>query len=140
MKIQISTRFDITATGTRGNFNANRLPFRDRSGQHIATEGAWHRSRNQQRNWETMNQLISLRTLPQDIQDPVQNEDDQGRIWSFDFDLENTGALEQEGDPVGALKADSTDVPMIVGLGEDAGTHTHLMVGTNVWFQAMHDK
>lgn len=140
MKIQVRTRFDITATGTRGNFNANRLPFRDRAGQHITTESAWHRSRNQQRNWETMNQLISLRTLPQDISDPAQDQQGQNRIWRFDFELENAGALEQTGDPVGALKTDSAAVPMITGLGEDAGVEPHLLVGTNIWFQAMHDK
>lgn len=87
-----------------------------------------------------MNQLISLRALPQNIQDPVQGAGDRGSIWSFDFDLENAGALEQEGDLVGALKADSAGVPMIVGLGEDAEIDTYLLVGTNVWFQAMHDK
>jgi hypothetical protein len=140
LKIQIRTRFDITATNTRGNFNANRLPFLDRAGQQVSTAADWHRSRNQQRNWETINQLISLRTLPQCISDPEARMDAGGTVWSFDFDLENEGAFQQAGDPLGALKSDSQGVPMIAGLSEAPDTGSHLLVDINIWFSMCSDK
>ena len=87
-----------------------------------------------------MNQLISLRALPQDISDPVQHEDDLGYVWCFDFELENPGAFEQAGDPLGALKSDSQGVPMILGLAEAPGTDPDLQVDTNIWFSMASDK
>lgn len=133
--MRVITRFDITATNTRGNFNANRLPYQDQAGQLIDSELTWHHSRNQQRNWDTVNQLISLRALPQAITEPVRAAADPGRIWRFEFELENAGAFEQAGDPVGALKTDSEGVPMIQGLAADPGIGSHLQVGTNIWFE-----
>ena len=75
MKIQCQTLFDITATGTTGHVKHNRMPYADNAGAKILDIGSWNRSRNQQRNWETITQLISLRTQVDNLQQPVKTQD-----------------------------------------------------------------
>ena len=115
-RITCRTQFDITATGVRNNFHRNRVPFDTVQGIRIDTDQAWNRARNQQRNWETINQVLSLRALPTDITDPVVIEQDGLRLWQFEFSVEQPGALAADGDTVGALKQDCVGVPMITGL------------------------
>jgi nucleoside-diphosphate-sugar epimerase len=62
MKIYCETVFDITATGVTGHFKSSRIPFIDHAGHKITDSDSWNRARNQQRNWETLTQLIQLRT------------------------------------------------------------------------------
>jgi hypothetical protein len=140
VKLQILTKFDITNTGTQGSFNANRLPFRDRSGQQVGDLQSWHRSRNRQRNWETINQLIALRTLPYSITDPVLITDNEANRWCFEFEFDNAGAFAHGEDTTGALKHDCEKVPMLIGLAEDPGMESHLLVGTNIWFDILENK
>jgi len=45
MRIKCITTFDITATGVRSNFNANRIPFHDSAGNAITDIEQWTRSR-----------------------------------------------------------------------------------------------
>ena len=116
------------------------MPFRDDAGREIATPDAWHRSRNQQRNWETINQIIALRTLPESISDPVRVEHDGANLWHFKFTIENPTTIEIDGDPVGALLQDCQDVPMLTGLDEDAGVDACLIPGHNIHFEVYHDK
>lgn len=123
--------FDITSTGVRNNSLKNRIPFVDASGQSVTDAGSWERSRNQQRNWETLNQIISLRTLPVEITEPNK----QGNQWVFTFVVENPGTVEKDQDPVGAINADCDQVPMITGLGENPGCGNVLRVGHNIWFE-----
>ena len=130
MRIQCRTLFDITVTGVRNNSHRNRIPFVDSAGQNINDLGDWNKSRNQQRNWETLNQLISLRMLPTDITDPEYD----GTHWSFVFGVENPETVEQGSDPLGAIKADCEHVPMITGLGEKPGCGSTLQVGHNIDF------
>ena len=140
MRIICSTRFDITATEVRSNFQANRMPFLDAAGNMIQDISDWQRSRNQQRNWETMNQLISLRSLPTDITIPVLEIQDEVKTWTFVFNIDNTASLEINGDPVGELKRDSIGVPMITGLNESPGTRDTLVPDFNVFFAVLSDK
>jgi hypothetical protein len=140
MRIICSTRFDITATEVRSNFQAHRMPFVDSAGNMISDVSAWQRSRNQQRNWETLNQIVSLRVLPTDISIPVLQHKDDVRIWTFDFSIDNPAALETDGDPLGELKRDTAGVPMIIGLNESSGINDILVPGINVFFEIPIDK
>jgi len=141
-RIRCHTRFDITATGVRNHFNRARIPFRDDAGHDISDEQAWHRSRNQQRNWETLNSVISLRILPTEITNPVIVLQDGQRSWQFDFTVEQPGALEISEDPVGALKQDCDEVPMHVGLDEDPDQEPCMIsrgARINTFFAVVHD-
>jgi hypothetical protein len=130
MKIQCQTLFDITATGITGHIKPGRMPFTDRAGTKIADAEQWHRSRNQQRNWETITQLISLRTQVNDLSDPVKIQDQ----WQFEFEVENENLFADKIDPLAVLKIDCDSVPMLTGLGESATAGTVLAVDQNIWF------
>lgn len=112
------------------------MPFVDDVGQKVSTIAEWNRSRNQQRNWETVNQIIALRTLPEDISSPVKIEDS----WSFEFTVENPSTVEQDGDPVGALIRDCQDVPMLTGLSEKPDVGVCLIPNSNIYFEIVSDK
>jgi len=118
MKIHCWTKFDITATGVTGHFKSARLPFTDRSGQLITNEAEWHRARNQQRNWETLQQIVSLRAQIFDLEPPVA----QDHEWTFEFSVEQEGLFTYNDDPVGILKQDCAGVPMLIGLNETVET------------------
>jgi hypothetical protein len=108
------TLVDITATGvTRGDNDSL--------------------ERNQQRNWETVLQCISLRTQPQNIQPPTQTtltdvgianfgEFYQGeqKIWLWTWTVEQTEVYDLPGKPLGALQQDFEQVPIVTYLTETA--------------------
>jgi hypothetical protein len=130
MKIQCQTLFDITATGTTGHVKPSRMPFTDQAGSKITDVAQWNRSRNQQRNWETVTQLISLRTQVDNLKEPQLIND----RWCFEFEVENQNLFTSGIDQLSVLKADCAGVPMLVGLNESAQIGTVLSVDTNVWF------
>lgn len=140
IRVVCTTRFDITATGVKSHFNISRLPFQDATGRNIANNDDWNHARNQQRNWETINQIISLRTLPDEISDPIKTDQDGKNTWQFEFTVENPSTIELDGDPVGALAKDSNDVPMLLGLYEDPGIEPCLKAGINICFTISADK
>jgi hypothetical protein len=134
IKIKVRTLFDITATGVIGHFKNSRIPFKDQAGHNIVDVDTWTRARNQQRNWETLTQLIQLRTQIIDLQNPQVDKD----IWSFEFTTE-TEVFNDGVDPVGVLKQDSADVPMLCDLDNNPDIDSVLVVtGTrqNIWFSA----
>jgi hypothetical protein len=135
--IQCSTLFDITETGVRNHTANARLPFQDQAGQDVDTERAWVRSRNQQRNWEAVNQIMALRTLPENISSPVCEPTDQGHTWQFEFDIPDLSAVSQGDAALSLLLQDCESVPMITGLQETADLEPALRTqGTdaNIWF------
>lgn len=140
MRIRCWTTFDITVTGVKNNFNINRLPFRDQAGQDITTQQQWHHSRNQQRNWDTINQLLSLRTLPHSITTSQCDHSSDVRIWQFDFEIDQDDAFAEGPAIFGALERDCWGVPMITGLGETPGQTQVLDPGSNIGFQRMAHK
>ena len=133
MKIQCQTLFDITATGTTGHVKPSRMPYRDLTGTKITDVESWNRSRNQQRNWETVTQLISLRTQVDNLQEPVAIQD----RWQFEFEVENENLFNNGIDRLAVLKTDCAGVPMIVGLNEAQSLTPLLTIGTNIWFTIM---
>lgn len=128
IKIVCYTLFDITPSGIKSHTRALDFPLVDRTGTTLANLEDWARARNQQRNWETILQVVSLRTQPENCSEPVNFIVDfkttefplksKGRVWSFAFESDIDDAFEQAGDPIGALNADVHQVPMILGLNE----------------------
>jgi len=137
MKILCRTAFDITATGVTGRYRSTRLPFEDRAGTLIDTEQAWNRSRNQQRNWESITQVLGLRTQALNLTDPQH----ENQYWQFEFETEAQnvyGSIEQ---PFELLYADCEGVPMILNLDETAVTTPLLCTqgpDQNIWFNELH--
>ena len=140
MRIRCRTNFDITATGVKSHFSPGRIPFVDDAGKTVADLAGWHRSRNQQRNWETVNQIIALRTLPEEITLPELIEQDAVKTWKFEFQVDSPSTIELDGDPVGALNRDCQDVPMLLGLDEGEDIGICLIPGTNIYFEVINDK
>jgi len=132
IKVKVHTHFDITVTGVTGHYRPTRASFCDRAGHEINNSDSWNRARNQQRNWETLTQLISLRTQVSDVVEPVLNQEK----WYFEFTTE-TEVFNDGTDPVGVLKADSDGVPMLTLLDNRADIDPVLITsGTrqNIWF------
>jgi hypothetical protein len=123
--IKCSTQFDITATGVVGHYKSSRQPF--------LTETEWTRARNQQRNWETLQQLISLRTQIFNLTSPVRKNGQ----WQFEFASEITDVFGDGTDPVAILKQDADGVPMLSGLDNDSQIEPILITKgprQNIWF------
>lgn len=128
------------ATGVTGHFKPSQLPFTDRAGQKIDNLSTWNLSRNQQRNWETLLQVIGLRTQPTVITYPYRDDD----CWHFEFETATDGVYSLTGDPadLGALYQDCRNVPMIVNINEQTQATPVLCVeGTeqNIWFEAVNN-
>jgi hypothetical protein len=132
-KILCRCLFDCTATGVTGHFKSSRIPFADRAGQQVTDETSWNRSRNQQRNWETLTQIISLRTQVIDLTDPERFDG----AWEFEFTTETPDAYGPESDPTQILRLDSAGVPMLQTLPTGEIISQELVVqgqDQNIWF------
>jgi hypothetical protein len=135
MKFVCQTLFDITATGVTGHCKLTRMPFQDHAGHVIHDSDSWNRSRNQQRNWETLTQILSLRTQLFEITDPI--PDQTGTRWMFEFETEYDGVYGPNDDPVSVLRSDADGVPMLRELNNDPDIDTVLITEgarQNIWF------
>ncbi len=133
MKILCKTLFDCTSTGTTGTFRPSVIPTQDRSGRQLQSQQDWNYSRNQQRNWETLLQIIQLRSQVE-ILDPAVRQHDH---WSFVFAVELDNVY---GEGLSALYQDAQGVPMLVGLGEQSQPTKALMCSgpqQNIWFETI---
>jgi len=112
----VYTLFDITSTGVTK-----------------ATSQNAHQ-RNQQRNWETLQQVLGLRTQPLNLQNPTHieaadltnynfgaNYTGQASVWSTEFTVDQVDVFSRNGDTVALLKEDADLIPMITGLTETVG-------------------
>ena len=115
--IDVVTYFDCTPTATKsyrklqpGTVNA--------VGHEIKTIDDWNFSRNQQRNWETILQVVGLKTQTLDITNPVCMNRKDKKIWQFSFGIEHEDIYAMGYDKLGLLKQEVHGVPMIVGLNE----------------------
>ena len=135
MKFACQTLFDITATGITGHCKTARMPFLDRAGQTIRDIESWNRARNQQRNWETITQILGLRTQLFALTDPI--TDQTGSRWLFEFETESDGVYGPEDDPVSVLRSDANGVPMLRELDNDPDIEIVLVTDgprQNIWF------
>ena len=136
MKFICKTFFDITATGVTGHYKSSRVPFQDLTGTNIKDELSWNRARNQQRNWETITQLISLRTQISELENPKKDND----LWIFQFESETPYVFGSEDNPTELLLSDSAGVPMLLGLGNIDNLTPLLIVSgpdQNIWFDIL---
>lgn len=112
--------------------------------------------RNQQRNYETFIQLISLRSQPNILHQPKKLKDVQIEdhvfgnyympslfpytVWVFDFESEQAVAYADDKSPVGSLILDFNNIPVIDNLAETAkinNTINTLGEHTNTYFQVI---
>lgn len=88
-------------------------------------------NRNQQRNWETVIQCMSLRTQPQYIQEPVVatvvditefGDFYQGaqKVWTWTWAVETPEIYDLNSEPLLGLLQDFEQVPIVTGLEETA--------------------
>ena len=138
MKIQGRTLFDCSPTGITGHFRSSHIPFEDRVGQVIRNIEDWNRARNQQRNWETLQQMISLRAQPYILQLP-QVIDNQ---WVFEFEVEAAGVYSTTADidNLTGLLNECAGIPMIVNLNETTQLDPSLTINgpnQNLWFETI---
>lgn len=132
-KILCRCLFDCTATGVTGHFKSSRIPFTDKARQSITDETAWNRARNQQRNWETLTQIISLRTQVMELTEPEFYDG----AWEFEFATETADAYGPEEDPTCILRLDADGVPMIQNLPSGEIITQQLVtqgLEQNIWF------
>lgn len=120
MRFACETLFDITATGVTGNYKSSAT----------TDPVAWNRARNQQRNWETVTQLIGMRTQLHDITMPVRSNN----TWSFEFEVETPAVFGTVDNPVALLKNDAIGVPMLTDLDNTVELDTRLIPDHNIWF------
>lgn len=116
MLFQLLTLVDITATGVTRTVPGKEL------------------ERNQQRNFETVLQVLGLRTQPHIARWPKVvdfNDEDtdfyfgemyrgQQRVWVFDFTADQPSAYIDGEGPLSGLERDFEQVPVITGLTETA--------------------
>jgi hypothetical protein len=111
MKIRIKTLVDVTRTDVR------------RKGQ--GDEQKLH----QQQNYQTLQQIINLRNLIDANDDPyIETRDVTGefgtsykgehKVWTYEFKVDHADAYMNNGDPVGFLKEDLEQIPVLGGLTE----------------------
>jgi hypothetical protein len=115
-KIRCYTLFDITQTGVTNRRNNTKT-------------SQWEKDRNTQCNFDTIVQVISLRSQPENITSPEQSiiifdetnefgflfeqEEEAHSYWHFDFDINYQGAYDDGINEFGHLYSDCDGVPMI---------------------------
>ena len=141
MKIHCRTYFDCSPTGVTGHYRVSSIPFKDFTGKNIENQSQWNYARNQQRNWETINQLISLRTQPNNIE-PAKK---QNNAWEFTFEVDDpfVYSITGESGNIGSLINESHGVPMITGLEETKNIDPVLKTSgpeQNIWFVVVNNQ
>lgn len=146
--IDCYTLVDITRTGVVAYYKEGMPMFLDDADQIINDEHTWTKSRNQQRNYETLIQVISLRAQPVYLEDPKRlrkqnlslydfpDKESIQDIWRFSFSPEQPDVYKQGSNPLAALEQDSESIPIILGLNETADIEIPtLQVGINTYFK-----
>ena len=117
-RIACYTLFDITKTGVLN---------RAKPGTDIEDVTAWYHKRSTQCNFDTIIQIISLRSQPEVVSDPKLIKIDinqtkfgsdytkykQVNCWTFDFEVHHSSVFEDTENELGALYSDCDKVPMI---------------------------
>jgi len=118
-RIACHTLFDITKTGVLN---------RARPADDIVDINQWANQRASQCNLDTIIQIISLRSQPDNTTVPVKTSLDLStkhnfgldyksgltNVWSFDFEVQNASVFNEGDDPLGALYNDCQGVPMVI--------------------------
>ena len=117
MILLCKTLFDITKTNV-----SNRRKTMDIVSPEVIKQ------RNQQSNYETIIQVISLRALPENISEPKIiktklsewkfSDQSSANCWEFEFEVLQNSVFCDGPNELGKLYQDCDGVPMIVGLDE----------------------
>jgi hypothetical protein len=132
-RITCTTSFDITKTGVTGFFSRDKIPFIDESGSTISDQSTWTVARNRHRNWETVIQILSLRTQIFDVQSPTVS----GNYWYFEFSVDSASVYsDTNSDDLNILKSDANNVPMLVMTDNDTkAAMTRVYDNPNLMFE-----
>lgn len=141
-KVECLCLFDITATAINGHQRNIEYPYTSRNGTVINTEQELARARNQQRNLDTILQLLGMRTQIFEITEPTLITDippefawagKDVQVWSFTFEIEPQSQWTVDNDDFWVLKNDSEGTPMLTGLTENVSLEQWLVTqGNNV--------
>jgi hypothetical protein len=119
-RIRCTTLFDITRTGI-----SNRKPPTNCTAEFL-TE--WEKKRNTQCNYDTIIQVLSLRSQPEDLSEPLMKDvvfadstmfgflfegEEVQSCWEFDFTINHAHVFFDGIDELGFLYSDCEAVPMI---------------------------
>lgn len=138
--IRCQTLFDITPTGVK-----NRRPA-DVTGKELSE---LVKRQQQQSNYDTVLQVISLRSQPESISqvkksDILLNDSDFGFLyssnqednsiaaWSFTFTVQHDSVFQNDDGVLGELFNDCEQVPMIINLSESVKLTPQLNVDTDL--------
>lgn len=119
-RISCWTLFDITQTGVLNRARPNQDDIEQ-----------WSLKRNTQCNFDTILQVISLRSQPEVVKNPIRfemskddfirfgfvyayNENITTYCWKFEFEIHHASVFENEISELGALYNDCEGVPMIL--------------------------
>lgn len=141
MKIICHTLFDITKTDVN---------FRSRYDTSSSISGDLVKQRNQRSNFETILQIIAMRSQPENITTVTKidldvkdlDQYDFGyvyskkylknvksvAVWTFEFDIDRVAVFDNGISELGYLFEDCQDVPMILNLDETVKLSPHLDV------------
>ena len=97
-------------------------------------------SRNQQRNWETIMQIVSLRAQPMEVSMTKIVD----CVWQFNFVVETAGVYSKTSDPdnLDILLSECMGIPMVVGLQEFSKLEPKLISSgphQNIWFETVNN-
>lgn len=120
MRVRVTTKFNCTDTGVTGRYKTGNAD-------------QWNNDRNQQRNFESITQIIGLYTQLQNLSRVKQ--DTASNTWWFEFDTEFEGIFRTGTDELGVLNDSCMGTPMMVGLGETSNIERTLMPNQNIWFE-----
>lgn len=150
-KIRCHTLFDITNTGV-----SNRRPPSNLDDDALQR---WNNDRNRQCNFDTVLQVISLRSQPENITAPHKedfifaefekfgflfdaSEDKTIPKWSFDFTVNYYSVFDDGITELGALYTDCDSVPMLTKLSEWDKLPNFLDISPelkNIYFEVLND-
>lgn len=95
-KIQIRTKIDITNSGVRRSDQGTEKEF------------------SQYKNFITFQQVIGMRSIFTLVKEPTIAKNE----WVFEFETDREDVFSKDKDPVGLLKEDLDNIPVILGLSE----------------------
>lgn len=118
--IRCHTLFDITSTDVLNKKRPINIP--------PEKVKDWELDRNRQNNFDTVVQIISLRTQPEEITKPIKKtvdfktdnnfgflfeQEEEQSVWHFDFTIFYAGVYNDGIDELGYLYQDCDGVPML---------------------------
>lgn len=128
--IACHTLVDISKTGVISLYRKEIPMFMDDAEQIVRDQRTWERSRNQQRNFETVTQIIGLRAQPINLEIPHKVKVDLAEhkfgtdftgvqaVWSFTFTVEHTAVFDRDNTSLRALVLDMDNIPCIIKMTE----------------------